>query len=100
MRAERHRVHIERAEDEPAIGFDPRNLRQIVLGVAHDLFAIALRPGHPAQLPGVEEAPAVIGALERAAVALVPAAERRAPMRAAIVERADRALVVARDDQR
>ena len=52
-----------------------------------------------AQLAGVEEVPAVVRALERARVALVPAAQRGAAMGAAIVERADLAFLVAHDDE-
>ena len=66
MLGERQRVQIERAEDEAAIGFDARHLREIVLRVAH-VGGIAVRPRHAAQLPGVEKVPAVIGALERLA---------------------------------
>ena len=99
MLGERQRVEIERAEDEAAIGVDPRHLGQIVFRIAH-VGGVAFGPRHAAQLAGVEEVPAVIGALERFAVALLPAAQRRAAMGAAIVERADFSLAVAHDDER
>ena len=82
-----------------AIGFHARHLREIVFRIAHVL-GIAVGPRHAAQPPGVEKIPAVIGALERLRVALVPAAQRGAAMGAAIVERADFAVAVAHDDQR
>jgi len=99
MLGKRQRVHVQRGEDEAAIGFDPRHLRDVVFRIAHVL-GIAFRPRHAAQFAGVEEVPAMIRALERFRVALVPAAQRGAAMGAAVVQRADLAVRVAHDDQR
>ena len=96
---ERQRVHVERAEDEAAIGFHARHLRDVVLRVAQ-VGRVAVRPRHAAQLAGVVEIPAVIRALEVPRVALLEAAQRGAAMGAAVVQRADLALAVAHDDQR
>ena len=90
---------IERAEDEAAIRFHARHLRDVVFRIAH-VVGIALRPRHAAQLAGVEEIPAVVRALERFGVALVPAAQRRAAMGAAVVQRADFSVAVAHDNER
>ncbi len=99
MLGERQRVEIERTEDETAIGLHARHLRQIVFRIAH-VTGVAVRPGYAAQPAGIEEIPAVVRALERLAVALVEAAQRRAAMGAAVIERADFPLGVAHDDQR
>ena len=99
MLGERRQIHVERDKDEAAVGFHARHLRHVVLRLA-EIAGIAVRPRHAAQLAGVEEVPAVIRALERARIALVPAAQRRAAMGAAVVERADRAVHIAHDDQR
>ncbi len=99
MLGQRQRVHVERAEDEAAIRFDARHLREIVFRVAQ-IGRVAFRPGYAAQSAVVEKIPAVIRALKRFAVALVPAAQGGAAMGAAIVQRADLAFGVAHDDQR
>ena len=99
MLDERQRIQIERAENKAAIRFDARHLGEIVFRIAQ-IGGVAFRPGHAAQPAVIEKIPAVIGALERFAVAFVPAAQSGAAMRAAIVQRADFALGVAHDDER
>ena len=86
-------------EDEAAIAVDPRHLRDVELRVL-EIAGIAVRPRHRAQLAGVEEAPAVIGAGEDARRALFLAAQRGAAMGAAVEQRADFAVGVAQQDDR
>ena len=96
---ERQRIHVERAEDEAAIALHARHLRDIVLGIAH-VAGITVRPRHAAELAGVGEIPAVIGALEMPRIALLQPAQRRAAMRAAVEQHAHFSLAVAHDDHR
>src|SRR5262249_61165377 len=75
--AQRRRIEVERAEDEAAIGVDARHLRDVEFRIL-EVAGVAVGPRHAPQFSGVEEIPAVIRALERLRVALVPAAQRGA----------------------
>ena len=99
MIVDRRRAEIERAEDEAAIGLHARHLREVELRVLKSR-GIAVRPRHAAKLAGVAEIPAVIRALKRARIALVPAAKRGAAVGAAVEQRANGAFGVAHHDDR
>ncbi len=100
MLTDRRRRRVQCPEDEAAIGFHARHLREVELRIFGKVFTIALGPWHAAQFAIVEEIPAVIRALERPLVAFLEAAQRGPAMGTAVVERTDDPVAVARHDQR
>src|SRR6185312_1948695 len=97
--AQNRRVAVHGAEDEAAIALDAADLHEIELRIL-EVAGIAVGPGHTEQLAAVGEGPAVIGAGERLGIALLGAADAGAAMGAAVEQRAELALPVARHDQR
>src|ERR1700751_5675593 len=100
MITERRQGLIQRAEDEPSIGFDARQLCQVEFQVLGGIFRVSIRPWHAAQLAVVLEIPAMVRTLKPPLVAFLESAECRSPVRTSIVEGADHTLIVSRHDQR
>src|SRR5260221_13148480 len=100
MLGERLHIRVKASEQEAAIGFEPRDLLQIVRAFDVELLGIAgpVRIFHLQQLAGIAEGPTVKWAgKSRLATALVTA-NHRTTMTAGIDEGIDLVILVAGDD--
>ena len=88
---QRRRIGVESCENKSTVAIDAWYLCHVEFRIL-EVTGIAVRPRHGAQLSGIEEAPAVIGALEKASRALFLATERGAAMGAAVEQRPDLAV--------
>src|SRR6476660_2552956 len=93
---------VEASEQEAAIGFEPRNLFQIVRAFVVELLGItgAVRIFHLQQLSGIAECPTVERAGKCRLVAALVTAKHRATMTAGIDERVELVVLASGDKDR